>query len=100
MSKQHPTADDIFGKDRRRRQLQKAKKNVKPNREARPPRRRDWLDLTGDDAGDLDDDLRQQRIMPRGERDRQRALVAQLYEDDRPVEAGAPETVGGQGRVI
>jgi ribosome biogenesis GTPase len=64
-----------FEKEPQRRQIQKAKKQLKPNRQPKPTRRRDWLPET--EAGSDDFDFESaERIMPRGERERRRTLLA------------------------
>jgi ribosome biogenesis GTPase len=87
-----------FEKDENRRKLQKAIKKVKPNRDTRPPRRKDWLPDSLDDA-DEDAFTTVERVMPRGERERQRAVLsvaekiaAQL---GKPHEPALDETVSG-----
>ena len=87
-----------FEKEARRRQLQKAKKSAKRNREARPPRRKDWLGH----ADEWDSYEAEERIMPRDERERRRIIeemmVANDGEDAHPNE---PETrAGTAGQVI
>jgi ribosome biogenesis GTPase len=63
-----------FEKDKRKRELGKSKKPYCGPRETRSPRRKDWLDLAyGDD--DFDDF---ERIMPRDESDRRKAVEAAI----------------------
>ncbi len=60
-----------FAKSEERRQNQKISKKVKRNRDARPPRQKDWMAATGDD-----DLPTRERIMPHGETARRKAVVA------------------------
>ncbi|GIK43721.1 MAG: putative ribosome biogenesis GTPase RsgA [Chloroflexota bacterium] len=69
-----------FEKEPQRRQLQKAKKQLKPNRQPKPTRRRDWLPEAVDGSGDFDFEP-VERIMPRGERERRRTLLATALAD-------------------
>jgi ribosome biogenesis GTPase len=95
-----PSADDIFAKDRRRRDLQKAKKAARRNREERGPRRKNWLDLDIDEWDDVRGITRDERIMPRDERDRQRAVIEVMVEDDQGDDTPESPIEGAQGRVI
>ncbi len=79
-----PTYDNIFGKDRRRRELQKAGRATKRNREPRPPRRNDWMDLVDQGEDAWSEYVTDQRIMPRDERARQQAAVEHLPGDNGP----------------
>lgn len=69
-----------FEKEPQRRQLQKAKKQLKPNRQPKPTRRRDWLPEVTDGSDDFDFES-VERIMPRGERERRRALLTTALVD-------------------
>ncbi|MCL4301049.1 MAG: ribosome small subunit-dependent GTPase A [Anaerolineae bacterium] len=69
-----------FEKEPQRRQLQKAKKQLKPNRQPKPTRRRDWLPEAADGSDDFDFEG-VERIMPRGERERRRTLLATALRD-------------------
>jgi ribosome biogenesis GTPase len=61
-----------FEKEKRRRELRKAtKQQIKPNRDSNKPRRRDWFGADDDDA--LFNP--QERVMPRGEQERRRAVM-------------------------
>lgn len=95
---QKPTYDNIFGKDRRRRELQKARRATKRNREPRPPRRNDWMDLIDQDEDAWSEHVTDQRIMPRDERERQRAAVEHVPGDDGPGQPTAPGA--GTGLVV
>lgn len=97
MSRQ-PTYDNIFGKDRRRRELQKAKRATKRNREPRPPRRNDWMDLLDEEEDAWSTYTADQRIMPRDERERQQAAPDHLPGDDAPDQPPAPGA--GTGLVV
>jgi ribosome biogenesis GTPase len=66
-----------FEKEPQRRQIQKAKKQLKPNRQPKPTRRRDWLPET--EAGSDDFDFESaERIMPRGEVSSLRGTVVEV----------------------
>ena len=90
-----PSADDIFAKDRRRRDLQKAKKTARRNREERAPRRRNWIDIDVDEWED-------ERVMPRDEHDRRRFVIEVMADDDTAPEAPSKGAQGHglSGRVI
>jgi len=60
-----------FEKERRKRALQKTNKQKAPH-SARGPRRRDWEDLLGEGDPTLETGF--ERVMPRGERERRRAV--------------------------
>jgi ribosome biogenesis GTPase len=63
-----------FEKEPQRRQMQKVKKQLKRNHQPKPARRKDWL--PGDSTGFDDFDFEQsERVMPRGERERRRAIL-------------------------
>jgi len=87
----------------RRRQLQRTKTASRRNREGRAPRQRDWKAHLGDTAWDEVDDGGFERIMPRDENDRRKAVEAVLplsaADGD---ESEAPEVTakGARGRVI
>ncbi len=65
-----------FQKEARRRELRKATKSARPNREADRPRRKDWLhdDLEELDTGGVE------RIMPRGEQERRKDVMSAIRE--------------------
>lgn len=69
-----------FEKEPQRRQLQKAKKQLKPNRQPKPTRRRDWLPEAADGSDDFDFEA-VERIMPRGEHERRRTLLTTALVD-------------------
>jgi ribosome biogenesis GTPase len=82
-------------KDNNRRKFQKAVKKVKPNRDVRPPRRKNWL--SDSDLGE-DEFTTYERVMPRGERERQRAVLSmaeQIVVPDEPILAGAVSGLRG-----
>ncbi|MBI1882246.1 MAG: ribosome small subunit-dependent GTPase A, partial [Chloroflexi bacterium] len=74
-----------FQKEPQRRQMQKVKKQLKPNRQPKPARRKDWLD-----SDDLDFEP-SERVMPRGERERRRTLLATALADKAAEEDGFME---------
>jgi ribosome biogenesis GTPase len=80
LSKEKPQPPH-FEKDRARQRMKKAVKKIKPNRDARPPRRRDWLPDTLDDSEKVEtyEVPGQERIMPRGERERRMAVLKAAY---------------------
>jgi ribosome biogenesis GTPase len=81
--------------------IKKARKQIKHNRKPKGSRRRDWT--PGDDADVLEEfDVPQtERVMPRGERERRRAILnaalADLKENECPSEQ---EAAGLQGVVV
>lgn len=78
-----PIRPPHFEKEERRRQLKKATKVAKRNRDDRPPRRRDWQGFVeGEEA--LDKSIFAERIMPRDERDRRQHVetLLQRRQDD------------------
>ncbi len=85
------TPEDFFGKTRRKQSLRKANKTQKRNRDTRPPRRRDWLDV-----GDTLDD---ERIMPVDENDRRRAVEEHIQQPSDDAPTAGPETAA-DGQVI
>lgn len=90
-----------FEKDRQRRKLQKANKAVKRNREARAPRRKNWLDVLDDDLEALDGVQGFERIMPLDENDRRRRVVDVASDPDEARESEAPSAPDAlQGRVL
>lgn len=94
-----------FEKERQRRQIQKAKKQLKPNRQPKPTRRKDWLPEAGDDADTWDFDSFE-RVMPRGERERRRTILTaarvDLAEETSPPDgSSSPAEISARhGRVI
>lgn len=82
----------------RRRKLRKTKKTTRRNREDRAPRCRDWTDTV--DEGE--DTAAFERIMPRDEADRRKAVEEVMKDIDIDGEPKTPEliTEGAQGRVI
>lgn len=88
---------NYFEKRDEKRNINKAKKNVKRNRDARPPRQRDWLDYV--DVEDVDIDTFE-RVMPRDEGDRRKAVES--FIGQAPVGSngnGADITTSLQGQV-
>ena len=89
-----------FQKEPERRQMQKVKKQLKRNRQPKPARHKDWL------PGDFDesDFAQKERVMPRGERERRRAVLATALADteEEPELAQAlpEESVGQRGTVV
>jgi len=83
--------------------IQKARKQIKRNRKPSGPRRRDWLN----DPDELDElGLPEiERVMPRGERERRRAVLsmalANVQEDENvSVDSVPEEAVGCRGVVV
>ncbi len=95
-------------KREQQRQLQKAKKQLKPNRQPKPARRKNWLSGNSADLDELDDfELESsERVMPRGERERRRRVLAMTHaetdEELDPVESSplAQEWLGQRGTVV
>lgn len=86
-------------KDRERRKREKAGSEPKRRPTGRPARRKDWLDLI--DQDEWEPYGGRERIMPRGERERQRRAAQLTREDARPEPVEAPmETDGILGRVV
>jgi len=90
-----------FEKEKRKRELGKSKKSHRGPRETRSPRRKDWLDLAygdGDDYGE--EELAFERIMPRDEGDRRKAVETAIEREsarqDKP--ASRPDSL--EGRVV
>ncbi len=83
-------------KEKQRRELHKARRQIKANRDADGPRRRDWMNL------DETEDYVAERVMPRGERERRRAVLAAVQEVNTEFEAQEPAARPGwqQGTVI
>ena len=90
-------------KMKRRQTLQAATKKLKRNRQPKPVRRKDWLDHDPEAWDELDHEL-EERIMPRGEAERRRALeqaTGQAAEPESPVpEPALPGWDGETGRVV
>ncbi|MCC7206498.1 MAG: ribosome small subunit-dependent GTPase A [Anaerolineae bacterium] len=95
-----------FERDRNRRAMKKAIKQVKTNRDERSPRRKDWTrpDAHGDDEAE---DAGFERIMPRGERERRvavtqaaRRIVAQASEHEEAASGAETALSGERGTVI
>jgi ribosome biogenesis GTPase len=86
-------------KDKERRRLQKSSKKSKRQPGRRTARRKDWRDWMDEDGWEPHGT--RERIMPRGERERQRT-VAQLTREDAGPEPGvAPSEIDGlRGRVV
>ena len=88
-----------MAKQARKQQLRKAKKHTKRNRAPSAPRRNDWFEA-------IDDDLDVQgieRIMPRDESDRRKAVESIMYvaEEEKKVAEFPPGVLAGvQGQVI
>ncbi len=90
-----------FEKSARRRQLQKASRSMKRNREVRSPRRTDWLDLAYADEDTVSQDPPSERVMPRDERERRKAIEEMMVAGKRQEVPPDSEVVGGpQGRVV
>lgn len=87
----NPDVSKSMAKHEQRRQLKKAKKQVKRNRDVRPPRRQNWLDYE-----DADGFTRVERVMPRGEHERRRQVAVML---ETPAEE-IPEPVAGTRGVV
>lgn len=89
-----------FQKEPERRQMQKVKKQLKRNRQPKPARPKDWL------PGDFDefDFAQEERVMPRGERERRRTVLAtalaDVQEESSPAEALPDEIIGQRGAVV
>lgn len=78
-------------KEERRRSLRRV---TKRNRQERLPRRRDWMDSLGEDHG-------YERVMPRGERERRRAVEALMASAPEQAPAAEREPKRGlRGQVI
>jgi ribosome biogenesis GTPase len=90
-----------FEKSARRRQLQKAKRSMKRNRDARSPRRRDWLDLAHTDEDTTSHNHATERIMPRDERERRKGIEELMSTGEREQVLSESEAAAGvQGRVV
>ena len=95
--------DRNTAKDAKRQNLSKAKKNIKRNRDARPPRRGNWIDLAYADVDDIDQAALSERIMPLNERDRRKSVEKVMYEEVAPGKPALPESSdlkGARGRVV
>ncbi len=90
-----------FEKSARRRQLQKAKRNMKRNRDVRAPRRTDWLDLAHGDEDTLSQEHTHERVMPRDERERRRAIeIMMLAGEPQETPSEAAVAAGVEGRIV
>jgi ribosome biogenesis GTPase len=93
-------------KREQQRQLQKVKKQLKPNRQPKPARRKNWLSGDFADFDELDDFEFEasERVMPRGERERRRQVLAMTHAetDEELVESSSPaqEWLGQRGTVV
>lgn len=89
-------------KHTRKQQLRKAKKHAKRNRAPSAPRRNDWFGMADEDFGASDSGRGFERIMPRDESDRRKAVENIMYEtDEGDTGEVAPETLAGiRGQVI
>lgn len=96
-----PNAALSIQKGARRRNLQKARKNIKRNRESRPPRRRDWMEHTNADDDEWIETAAPERIMPRGERERRRTVEEMMVTGERDGAQREFEIAAGlQGQVV
>lgn len=86
-----------FEKEPERRQIQKAKKQLKTNRQPKPTRRKDWLPDASDDFDTFDFEL-SERVMPRGERERRRTILAAALVD-RAEEALIPDGPSSEAEI-
>lgn len=76
-------------------QVRKAKKALKRNRDSRPPRKSNWIDLVYDDADEIASaNVYSERIMPRDENDRRRAVERVMY---REAPAETPDEISHAG---
>jgi ribosome biogenesis GTPase len=97
-----------FEKEDQKRQLQKVKKQLKPNRQPKPARRKDWTPDSDTDFDEVDDVELSERVMPRGERERRRRLLAvamtQAETETKPdlakSSSALPERFDQQGTVV
>jgi ribosome biogenesis GTPase len=88
-------------KEARRRKLRQVRKQVRRNRDVRPPRRRDWRDhaYAGDD--EWADEFAAERIMPRGERERRRTVEEMMFAARQDQEGPAEVVPAGlRGQVV
>ncbi|MBN1119624.1 MAG: ribosome small subunit-dependent GTPase A [Anaerolineae bacterium] len=87
-----------MAKEERRRKLQKASKTVRRQQNNRSPRQRDWLEYTDDDA--IDEIESFERIMPRDESDRRRAVEQKIAvptgEPIEPVDVSIDDSLTGR----
>jgi ribosome biogenesis GTPase len=84
--------------------LRRVKKQIKRNRQERPVRQRDWMSENEQDWDDVDF-AQSERILPRGEQERRRAMwnlaLQRLEEDARADELAEPEpAVAGQRGLV
>jgi ribosome biogenesis GTPase len=90
-----------FEKSARRRQLQKAKRSMKRNRDVRSPRRTNWLDLAYADEDTMSHDYAYEPVMPRDERERRKAIEEMMSGGEREQVLSESEAAAGlQGRVV
>ncbi len=88
--------------------MRQVRKQIKQNRKTKRPRRKDWTPDNLDDLETLDElSLPQsERIMPRGERERRQAIMAQALsaleeaQNDPAEPSPAPQAAGRQGVVV
>lgn len=91
------------------RKMRKVRRQIKHNREPKQVRRKNWMPDSFDDLDELDDFPKRERIMPRGERERRRTLIALMeeaeedQEEETDTDEGNPsveeEVMGQQGVV-
>jgi len=89
--------------------MRKVRRQIKHNREPKQVRRKNWMPDSFDDLDELDDFPKRERIMPRGERERRRTLIALMeeaeedQEEETDTDEGNPsveeEVMGQQGVV-
>jgi ribosome biogenesis GTPase len=90
-----------FEKSARRRQLRKAKRNMKRNRDVRSPRRTDWLEFAYADEDTSSQEHASERIMPRDERERRQAIEEMMLTGERQETRRETEAAAGpEGRVV
>jgi ribosome biogenesis GTPase len=91
-------------KREQQRQLQKVKKQLKPNRQPKPARRKNWLSGDFADFDELDDFEFEasERVMPRGERERRRQVLAMTHAetDEELVESSSSAEETGFTNVV
>jgi ribosome biogenesis GTPase len=95
-----PNAVAGFAKSSRRRQLQKAKKNARRNRDQRPPRHKDWLQHAYHDEEEWDVSPQVERIMPRNERERRQTVEKMMLEVEPENDKIEQESVTGPGGLV
>lgn len=93
-----------FEKEPERRQIQKVKKQLKHNRQPKPTRRKDWQPADLADPDELDFE-QIERVMPRGERERRRAIKLMALTEAAEAEPNGtgsplPPETGQRGVVI